>query len=199
MSYTSNIDCSAYQCNNCLSCPTGCSACADTVGCDQWSTCTGGGGGMVRNPASKGGFGFTNTVDGRIRGGIKTPQAFRGADGVGREFNIFEQKLRDNKNMSNRGYNVNPNRGNSSPTVRMHPLGRTRRIGATVYDPISRMWKVDDGRPRDAVLSAGKIVWPCWGSCKTGSRWRGNRVKCKCNRATNGNCQCDGCAGDTGC
>ena len=100
MAYTiGGINCSTYQCNNCLGCPTGCAECETTDGCNVWSTCRnpeadsirGNGRGPVRsysrpryapngfgriNPANKSSYGFTNNYDGRIRGGIKTNSAF---------------------------------------------------------------------------------------------------------------------------
>ena len=109
-------------------------------------------------------------------------------------------------NYQNKGFNVNPNRNKRTlgRKVRIHPLdlsGRRRIIGETVFDPVSRTWKVDDGRPRgwfeDPVT--GQVAGGCWGSCKI-RKWFRTRVKCDCNFNTNSNsCQCDGCMSNAGC
>ena len=165
---------------------------------------------VANNPSDPRSFGFNNNYDGRVRGGVKTPQAFDKRNSiVGREFNIFDRNERKNnfvKNASmnttqNQGVNVNPNRNNGRTTriVKKHPLDLLRQkrvMGATVYDPVTKVYKVDDLRPRgwDEV---GKVA--CWGKCKIKRPWwqfglGGGNVSCSCNKAGN-SCKCDGCLG----
>jgi len=191
------------------------SGCNTPQGCKQ--CCKGKGGikdNMDRfadNPSDPRSFGFNNKFDGRIRGGLKTPQAFDTRNSiVGREFNIFDRNERKNNfvksgsmnTSQNQGFNVNPNRSNGRTTriAKKHPLDvlRQKRVmGATVYDPVTKTWKIDDLRPRgwDEV---GKIA--CWGKCKVRRRWwmGGTQVSCNCNK-TNDGCKCDGCLGGATC
>lgn len=156
------------------------------------------------NPTNTNSFGFNNKFDGRVRGGIKTPNAFNRKNAiVGKEFNIFEENPKNNNmNYQNKGFNVNPNRSKKR-IVKLHPLDvlKQKRVkGAVVYDPVAKMWKVDDLRPRgwDEKGIAG-----CWGSCKIKRPWflfglGGGSSSCKCNKAQNG-CACDGCLGGASC
>ena len=52
---------------------------------------------VANNPSDPRSFGFNNNYDGRVRGGVKTPQAFDKRNSiVGREFNIFDRNERKN-------------------------------------------------------------------------------------------------------
>ena len=147
------------------------------------------------NPAMVNAYGFTKMYDGRIRGGIKTPEApVRGV----KEFNIFDERETEATNV------VRPVAAESRKRIiRVHPLdiaGARRKIGQTVYDPISRKWKVDDGRARglqeDEVT--GQVSWACWGKCKVRKGWFGASVKCNCRKSGDG-CACQGCMGGSAC
>tara|TARA_R110000823_G_scaffold179614_4_gene311976 strand:+ start:337 stop:969 length:633 start_codon:yes stop_codon:yes gene_type:complete len=161
------------------------------------------------NPAMAKGFGFDTSFDGRIRGGIKTPD-FINAPKVNREFNIMDSRSSQSKPMmANRSNSNAPNTQQATmregTIVRIHPLdiaGARRVIGREVFDPISQKWKIDDGRPRGIIYSGGKSVWGCWGKC-TVKRWHGigNRVKCPCNKGTSqdAGCECAGCMSGGAC
>lgn len=119
------------------------------------------------------------------------------------------------------GYNVSPNRGieprnmkewlisqgGTGKIERLHPLdiaGARRKIGKTYFDPISKIWKEDDGRPRGASwippnndYPNGSWVWWCGGKCSSGKRWTGNKVKCPCKGYPN--CACKGCLKNSPC
>lgn len=155
------------------------------------------------NPTDPRSFGFNNKFDGRVRGGVKTPQAFDKRNSiVGREFNIFDSNVRQNQ-----GVNVNPNRNRSQGRlVRLHPLDllkQPRKIGSTIFDPVSRKWKVDDGRPRGVFEDgSGGRNWACWGKCKDKERrgWFGESgtVKCDCDPSAD-KCRCSGCMDSSPC
>jgi len=189
------------------------SGCDTPAGCKQ--CCKGKGavkggdrvGGNSINPAMSKGYGFDTAFDGRIRGGIKTPD-YLSSKQMGREFNIMDSRSTQNKSMlanrpnSNSSNSVNKPSMKEGQVIRIHPLdiaNAPRRIGASVFDPISQKWKVDDGRPRGIIYSGGKATWGCWGKCKI-TRWHGigNKAKCPCNKSGNG-CACDGCMDNTGC
>ena len=151
------------------------------------------------NPASQTSYGFTNMYDGRIRGGIKTPDApVRGSQ----EFNIF-----DNRDDSTPTMSAPPLDNKIQVIKRLHPLdiaGARRTIGQTVYDPITKVYKVDDGRPRGWYEDEqGVLQIACWGKCKVRRGfWLFKRttVSCNCNRAASGKgCACNGCLGGSAC
>jgi hypothetical protein len=147
------------------------------------------------NPADPRSFGFNTSHDGRIRGGIKTPD-YTTMPPSKKEFNIFEAQREATTN------NFNSNAPNSIKrrTWKPHPLdllGVKRVIGATVFDPVTKTWKVDDGRPR-GWDDKGLL---CWGKCKVRRGvwpFRTTTIKCNCNKAGDG-CQCDGCLGGAAC
>jgi len=159
------------------------------------------------NPANPKGMGFSTSYDGRIRGGIKTPD-YISSKQLGREFNIMDDKSTYSKPMQANGSSTNTI--NPKPMmregqiVRIHPLDiakAPRRMGAIVFDPISAKWKQDDGRPRGIIFSGGKKAWGCWGKCVV-KRWHGigNKVKCPCNKSAGGNsCECSGCMSGGAC
>ena len=164
---------------------------------------------MSDNPASTKGYGFDTAFDGRIRGGIKTPD-YLSSKQMGREFNIMDSRSTQNKSMianrpnSNSSNSVNKPSMKEGQVIRIHPLdiaNAPRRIGATVFDPISQKWKVDDGRPRGIIYSGGKSVWGCWGKCKVKSWWGGTKVKCPCNKGASqgAGCECSGCMSGGAC
>jgi len=160
--------------------------------------------GLVRggdiNPAHPKGFGFDTAFDGRVRGGIKTPE-FINEKKIMREFNIFDKQLSSQDNELTNSANSNaPNsiqqRFKVGDVIRIHPLdiaGARRVIGQSVYDPISNKWKIDDGRPRGVIWDGGKGIWGCWGKCGV-KRWHGigYKIKCPCNKSGDG-CACNGC------
>ena len=161
------------------------------------------------NPADPRSMGFSTSYDGRIRGGIKTPDYIRSKE-LGKEFNIMDSRASQSKPMLSNRPNGNAPNSPSRPSnmegkiVRIHPLDiaqAPRRIGAIVYDPISAKWKEDDGRPRGIIYSGGKKAWGCWGKCVV-KRWHGigNKVKCPCNKGAGGNsCECSGCMSGGAC
>tara|TARA_R110000803_G_scaffold84831_1_gene151074 strand:- start:247 stop:873 length:627 start_codon:yes stop_codon:yes gene_type:complete len=160
------------------------------------------------NPAMPKGFGFDTSFDGRIRGGIKTPD-YLSSKQMGREFNIMDSRASQSKPMmANRSNSNAPNTQQATmkegTIVRIHPLdiaGARRVIGKEVFDPISQKWKIDDGRPRGIIYSGGKSVWGCWGKCKVKTWWGGTKVKCPCNKSTSqsGGCECTGCMSGGAC
>jgi hypothetical protein len=160
------------------------------------------------NPANPKGFGFNTAYDGRIRGGIKTPD-FINAPKVNREFNIMDSRSSQIKPMmANRSNSNAPNTQQATmkegTIVRIHPLdiaGARRVIGKEVFDPISQKWKIDDGRPRGIIYSGGKSVWGCWGKCKVKTWWGGTKVKCPCNKGAtqSAGCECSGCMSGGAC
>jgi len=163
------------------------------------------GGSEVINPASTRGFGFDTSFDGRIRGGIKTPDYINLSQKRGKVFDIFQRE----KETATNDYNSNAKNSitrKQKRLVRIHPLdisGASRSIGEEVYDPISNKWKIDDGRPRGYFEEeTGERNWACWGKCKTRSRagWFGgsSSARCKCERSTD-RCRCDGCMDDQAC
>ena len=167
------------------------------------------GGRMSDNPASTKGYGFDTAFDGRIRGGIKTPD-YLSSKQMGREFNVMDSRSTQNKPMlanrpnSNSSNSVNKPSMREGQVIRIHPLdiaNAPRRIGATVFDPISQKWKVDDGRPRGIIYSGGKSVWGCWGKCKVKTWWGGTKVKCPCNKGAtqSAGCECSGCMSGGAC
>ena len=137
-----------------------------------------------------------------------------------RGYNVNPNRNRNGNSGRSKGYNVNPNRntqtqkewiisqGGTGKIERIHPLditGARRKIGQEFFDPITKTWKIDDGRPRGASwippnnqYPSGKWVWWCVGKCKSGRRWAGNRVKCPCN-GNKDNCKCTGCHGGAAC
>tara|TARA_R110000824_G_C15095048_1_gene665725 strand:- start:62 stop:544 length:483 start_codon:yes stop_codon:yes gene_type:complete len=150
------------------------------------------------NPEHIESFGFETKSDGRIRGGIKTPEFFIGNKIPVKPFDIFESGKEIARPIA---------RGNGRRLMRIHPLdiaraGRT--IGQTIFDPISSKWKIDDGRPRGLFEDeiTGERNWACWGKCKTKSRqgWFGGKTKaaCPCNKGVD-QCVCDGCMDNTPC
>lgn len=165
--------------------------------CDSVTTT---GGGELINPASSFGSGFDTSYDGRVRGGIKTPNMTRRSTRT-TEFNIFNRQHETATN------DYNSNASNSVQKagrrlVKIHPLDivKSRRvIGESVYDPISRTTKVDDGRPRGWFedLETGQVAWACWGKCKVRKPFR-TSVKCDCDKAGQG-CACNGCLGGSAC
>lgn len=158
------------------------------------------GGGERINPASKMGFGFDTSYDGRVRGGIKTPEYIQ-REKTRTPFNVFD---RPEPTITN-DYNSNATNSISNGgrrLLKIHPLDivKSRRvIGESVYDPISRVYKIDDGRPRGWFedLETGQKAWACWGKCKV-RRWLRTQVKCNCDRAGDG-CACNGCLGGASC
>jgi hypothetical protein len=156
------------------------------------------------NPADPRGFGFDTAFDGRIRGGIKTPE-YINQPKMKKEFNIFDRQLSSQDNGLRNSANGNaPNsiqqRHKVGDIIRIHPLdiaGASRRIGKTVYDPISNKWKIDDGRPRGIIWDGNKGIWGCWGKCKV-KKWFKTIIKCNCNKSGDG-CACNGCLGDSKC
>ena len=168
--------------------------------CDSVTTT---GGGELINPASSFGYGFDTSYDGRVRGGIKTPNMTRRSTRT-TEFNIFDRQHETATN----DYNSNASNSvqkSGRRLVKIHPLDivKSRRvIGESVYDPISRVTKIDDGRPRGWFEdeATGQKAWACWGKCKVRRRWwaGGTQVSCKCNKANDG-CKCDGCLNDASC
>tara|TARA_R110002126_G_scaffold153750_1_gene300909 strand:+ start:15 stop:617 length:603 start_codon:yes stop_codon:yes gene_type:complete len=160
------------------------------------------------NPADPRGFGFDTAFDGRIRGGIKTPE-FINENKMKKEFNIFDKQLSSQDNGLTNSANSNaPNsiqqRYKVGDIIRIHPLdiaGASRTIGQTIYDPISQKWKVDDGRPRGVIWDGGKSIWGCWGKCKVKTWWGGTKVKCPCNKGTSqdAGCECSGCMSGGAC
>ena len=157
------------------------------------------------NPADPRGFGFDTAFDGRIRGGIKTPE-FINENKMKKEFNIFDKQLSSQDNGLTNSANSNaPNsiqqRYKVGDIIRIHPLdiaGASRTIGQTIYDPISQKWKVDDGRPRGVIWDGGKGIWGCWGKCKVKKWFAKASIKCNCNKSGDG-CACNGCLGDSAC
>ena len=156
------------------------------------------------NPADPKGFGFDTAFDGRIRGGIKTPE-FINENKMKKEFNIFDRQLSSQDNGLINSSNSNaPNsiqqRYKVGDIIRIHPLdiaGASRKIGQTVYDPIGNIWKVDDGRPRGVIWDGGKGIWGCWGKCKVRKFLR-STIKCNCDKSGDG-CACNGCLGGASC
>ena len=70
-----------------------------------------------------------------------------------------------------------------------------RVIGATVFDPVTKKWKEDDGRPRGWDDKG----YMCWGKCKIRRRWwLGGSTSCPCNKG-GARCKCDGCLGGAEC
>jgi len=115
-------------------------------------------------------------------------------------------KIRTARNYQNPSKSVTPITGNGNSAYNKgytpHPLDvlkQPRVLGATVYDPVSKSWKVDDLRPRGWYN--GKIA--CWGKCKIKKPWwmlgTGNSISCQCNKKNNGGCHCDGCLGGAAC
>ena len=157
------------------------------------------------NPAGASGFGFNTSYDGRIRGGIKTPD-WVNTDRPMREFDIFDRTKATLTNDANSN-SMNSPLEKSERLVRIHPLditGARRTIGQTIYDPVSKVWKVDDGRPRGMFEDeTGKIKWGCWGKCKVRKGvfpFRRTTQSCNCNKnAAKTGCECAGCLGDSRC
>tara|TARA_R100001443_G_scaffold1457_1_gene5420 strand:- start:4159 stop:4803 length:645 start_codon:yes stop_codon:yes gene_type:complete len=157
------------------------------------------------NPASDSGFGFNTSYDGRIRGGIKTPD-WVNTDRPMQEFDIFDRPKATLTNDPNSN-SMNSPLEKSERLVRIHPLdiaGSRRTIGQTVYDPISKNWKEDDGRPRGMFEDeTGKIAWGCWGKCKVRKGifpFKRTTVQCNCNKnAAKTGCVCAGCLGGSRC
>jgi len=163
------------------------------------------GGGEKINPASSFGAGFDTSFDGRVRGGIKTPNMTRRATRT-TEFNIFDRQHETATNDYNSNAPNSITKGGRR-LVKIHPLDivkASRSIGENVYDPISNKWKIDDGRPRGYFEDeeTGERNWACWGKCKTRSRaglfGGSSSSRCKCERSTD-RCRCDGCMDDQAC
>ena len=72
-------------------------------------------------------------------------------------------------------------------------------MGQEVYDPISKVWKDDDLRPRGLFEdpATGKKIWGCWGKCKV-KKFFITTIKCNCNKSGDG-CACDGCMDNAQC
>lgn len=120
--------------------------------------------------------------------------------------------MRINPNRNNNGNGMSMkqwviSQGGTGKVDRLHPLdaaGVKRRIGQTYFDPVTRVWKEDDGRPRgwswippSAENPQGRWAMWCSGKCKKRS-WFRTTIKCPCS-GTRGNCFCKGCFGGAGC
>ena len=174
--------------------PDGCNCykCCANIGAGRIASVRGGGGNTNLNPASRKSFGFGTSYDGRVRGGIKTPDYTR-VPTKRKSFNIFD---REHETATNNFDSNAPNSLGQTRKFIQHPLDALRIprvIGATVFDPVTRTWKVDDGRPR-GWDNKGVL---CWGKCKVRKFFR-TVTKCNCNKAGDG-CKCDGCLGGATC
>lgn len=184
----------------------------------NWVAVPVGSNGLSQSPCPKndaivtsGGFSLRS---GTIKGGIKQPEFYSNPTEIeNKEFNIMDRNMSlgsggyRSSNNSRSVVNGNGN-GRKGAILKVHPLdaggGASRRvIGQEVYDPISKVWKIDDGRPRGLIDDGtGKGIWGCWGKCKVKKGWwifGSTTIKCNCNKAQNGNCHCDGCLGNASC
>ena len=149
--------------------PDGCNCykCCANIGAGRIASVRGGGGNTNLNPASRKSFGFGTSYDGRVRGGIKTPDYTR-VPTKRKSFNIFD---REHETATN---NFDSNAPNSVGSIRKN---------TGVNAQISRNMNVKDGQINIGnrffkTLPDGSVIRGRWTNPNV-TEWEVGKKKCR--------------------